>query len=129
MKDFFKHYQMGCWFYRTTSYDLQYDPIEAQKDLGFTFATMPEHIHYGKTGFEETQLDKYMAKAKELDLPALYIDRRFMHNRAWAKPSLEKARERLQYVKEKYGDTIGGIYICDNPTKVHHKYKYRLGLL
>ena len=115
MKDFFKHYQIGCWHYRTTSYELNYNPIEAQKDLGMTFATMPEHIHYGKTGFEEEQLDKFMATAKELNLPALYIDRRFMHNRAWAKPSLEKARERLKFVKEKYGDTIGGIYICDEP--------------
>ena len=115
MKEFFKHYQIGCWHYRTTSYDLNYNPIEAQKDLGMTFATMPEHIHYDKTGFEEAQLDKFMASAKELGLPALYIDRRFMHNRKWAKPSLEKAKERLLYVKERYGDTIGGIYICDEP--------------
>ncbi len=115
MKDFFKKYHQGVWWYRTTSYDFPFDPIEVQKDLGLTYATLPEHIHYGKTGKEEANLDKYINKAYELGMPTLYIDRAFYHNRAWAKPGLEKARNRLKLIKEQYGDKIGGIYIVDEP--------------
>jgi len=115
MKDFFKHYQVGCWHYRTTSYELNFDPIQVQKDLGFTYATIPEHWHYGKTGLEERKLDEYIAKAKELGMPALYSDRRLWGTRPIAKPSLEKGKERLEFIKEKYGDAIAGVFIADEP--------------
>lgn len=115
MNEFLKHYQIGCWFYRTTTYQLDYDPIDAMKDLGMTFATLPEHWHYGKTGLEEKNLDKYMQSARRNQLPVLYTDRRMMGTRPIAKPSLEKARERLEWVKKEYGDILGGIYVCDEP--------------
>ena len=41
--DFFKHYQIGCWYYRPTTFGFPYDPVELQKDFGVTFFTTPEH--------------------------------------------------------------------------------------
>ena len=112
---FFKKYHQGVWWYRSTSYDWGFDPIEVQKDLGMTYATLPEHLHYEKTGKEEIQLDKCVNKAHELGMETLYIDRAFIHNRAWTKAGLEKARRRLKLIKEQYGNKISGIYICDEP--------------
>lgn len=115
MKDFFSHYQIGCWHYRTTSYELKYDPIDAMKDLGMTYATLPEHWHYGKTGLEEANLDKYIESCRRNNLPALYSDRRFWGTRPIAKPSLEKAKERLKFAMDNYRDVIKGIFIADEP--------------
>lgn len=113
--DFFKHYQIGCWHYRSTTYDLKYDPAEVQKDLGMTYFTTPEHWHYGKTGKEEKKLDEYMASAKKLGMPVMYVDRRFFATKYFAKPSPEKARERLKFAKERYGDQIVGVFVTDEP--------------
>ena len=49
---------------------------------------------------EEIQLDKCVNKAHELGMKTLYIDRAFIHNRAWTKAGLEKARRRLKLIKE-----------------------------
>ena len=62
MRDFFKHFQIGAWWYRTSSYDLDWEPMKAQKELGFTFAQLPQHWHYDKTGYEEKTLDKWAKK-------------------------------------------------------------------
>ena len=115
MNEFFKRYQIGCWHYRTTTYTLNYDPVEVQKDLGMTYAALPEHWHYGKTGIEEAALEKYMESARRLNMPVLYSDRRLFGTRAIAKPSIEKGRERLKFVKEKFGDVVKGVFIADEP--------------
>ena len=114
-KEFLKHYQIGCWHYLSTSYDFKYDPAEVQKELGMTYFTTPEHWHYGKTGKEEKKMEEYMASAKKLDMPVMYVDRRFFATKYFAKPDPEKARERLRFAKENWGDQIVGVFITDEP--------------
>ncbi len=115
MRDFFKHFQIGAWWYRTSSYDLSWEPMKAQKELGFTYAQLPQHWHYDKTGHEEKTLDECVAEAKEVGLPLLYWDRRFVANKPAMKADFEKAKQRLKFAKERYGDAIVGVFMDDEP--------------
>lgn len=115
MKEFLKHYQIGCWFYKSTDKDLNYDPIKAQKDAGFTYATTPEHWRYAPGNETEKRMDKYIARAKELNMPVLYQDSNLMPLNRYASATPEKAIERLKFIKERYGDAITGVFLVDEP--------------
>ncbi len=113
--EFLKHYQIGCWHYKSTTHELGYDPVEVQKDLGFTYFTTPEHWRDTGDYSGKEQLIQYLNKAREMNMPTLYIDRRFFCTRLWAKPNIDIAREKIKWLKEEYPDVVKGIYIADEP--------------
>lgn len=115
MKDFFKHYHIGCWFYRATDVELGYDPVEVQKELGMNMFTTPEHWRDEGEYCGTENLEKYLKRARELNMPTLYVDRRFFCTRDWAKPNIDIARKKVKYLKENYSDVVKGIYVCDEP--------------
>lgn len=113
--DFFKHYQIGCWYYRPTTFDLPYDPVEVQKDLGMTYFTTPEHWRSNPKYDGLKNLQKYLKKARELNFPTMYVDGRFFCTKKWAKPDVEVAKKRLAFIKENYSDIVKGVFITDEP--------------